>query len=47
MLTGIQEELKANTEKSTSWLLGEGAVERRAILKRREKLIKLKGYQLA
>jgi hypothetical protein len=46
MLAGIQEELKANTEKLTRFL-EETAAERKTIVERRDGLIKLKGYQLA
>jgi hypothetical protein len=46
MLAGIQEELKANTEKLTRFL-EETAAERKTIIERRDGLIKLKGYQLA
>ena len=46
MLAGIQEELKANTEKLTRFLK-ETITERKTIIERRDRLIKLKGYQLA
>jgi hypothetical protein len=46
MLAGIQEELKANTEKSTRFL-EETAAERKTIVERRDGLIELKRYQLA